>query len=202
MRSIKFLAVAVLAVVAFSSVVHAADAQGVKWDIYSLGTQTSYKGYVCFYFPGYPTFWHCLNPQATVIDGLGVWGLRFYATRPTDPDFVCSGCWSSDCVGCTFSHWESSGPACVIADVSSRETTVTCVVGDCVISAYYVDPSAPSVPVGGVVMPVNKLAVFAPYLALFGLVAAVAVVIAKPRKKPENRESLFPFHFASTGRVW
>ena len=91
-----------------------------------------------------------------------------------------------DAEGCTFSHWESSGPACVIADVSSRETTTVMFVGNCWILAYYVDPSAPSVPVGGVVMPVNKLPVFAPYLALFGLVAAVAVVIAKPRKKPEN----------------
>jgi hypothetical protein len=35
-------------------------------------------------------------------------------------------------------------------------------------------------------MPVNKLAVVAPYLALFGVVAAVAVVIVAPWKKPEN----------------
>jgi len=47
-----------------------------------------------------------------------------------------------------------------------------------------IDPFA--APVGGVVMPVNKLAVVAPYLALFGVVAAVAVVIVAPWKKPEN----------------
>jgi hypothetical protein len=44
----------------------------------------------------------------------------------------------------------------------------------------------PVVPVGGVVLPVNRLAVMAPYLALLGLVAAVAVVVVKPWKKPEN----------------
>jgi hypothetical protein len=40
-------------------------------------------------------------------------------------------------------------------------------------------------PVGGVVMPVNKLVVFAPYLALFG-VLAVIVVVAAPWKKTHN----------------
>ena len=38
-------------------------------------------------------------------------------------------------------------------------------------------------PVGGVLKPVNKLAVFAPYLAVFGMVAAVAVVLWK---RPDN----------------
>jgi hypothetical protein len=45
---------------------------------------------------------------------------------------------------------------------------------------------APVAPVGGVVLPVNRLAVMAPYLALLGLVATVAVVVAAPWKKPEN----------------
>jgi len=44
----------------------------------------------------------------------------------------------------------------------------------------------PVVPVGGVVLPVNRLAVMAPYLALLGLVATVAVVIVKPWRKPET----------------
>jgi hypothetical protein len=44
----------------------------------------------------------------------------------------------------------------------------------------------PVAPVGGVILSVNRLAVMAPYLALLGLVAAVAVVIVKPWKKPEN----------------
>jgi hypothetical protein len=44
----------------------------------------------------------------------------------------------------------------------------------------------PVVPVGGIVLPVNRLAVMAPYLALLVLVATVAAVIVKPWKKPEN----------------
>jgi hypothetical protein len=48
-------------------------------------------------------------------------------------------------------------------------------------------PPEPSVaPVGGFVESANKLAVFAPYLALLGLVAAVAVVATKPWKKTES----------------
>ena len=41
-------------------------------------------------------------------------------------------------------------------------------------------------PVGGLMEPVDKLAVFAPYFALFGLAAIVAVGVAKPWKKPDN----------------
>ena len=51
-----------------------------------------------------------------------------------------------------------------------------------------IDPTYPSAatPVGGVVEPVNKLAVLAPYLALFGLVATAVVVVAAPWKKSGN----------------
>lgn len=49
-----------------------------------------------------------------------------------------------------------------------------------------IDPIAsPGAPVGGFMEPVNKLAVFAPYLALFG-VLAVVVVVAAPWKKRCN----------------
>jgi hypothetical protein len=41
-------------------------------------------------------------------------------------------------------------------------------------------------PVGGFVEPVNKVAVFAPYLALLGVIAAVAIVVVAPWKKREN----------------
>jgi len=43
--------------------------------------------------------------------------------------------------------------------------------------------ASPSSPVGGFMEPVNKLAVFAPYLALFGVIGAVAVVFWK---RPDN----------------
>jgi hypothetical protein len=41
-------------------------------------------------------------------------------------------------------------------------------------------------PVGGLMEPVNKLGVFAPYFALFGLAAIAAVGVTKPWKKPDN----------------
>jgi len=47
-----------------------------------------------------------------------------------------------------------------------------------------IDPTyAPSGPVGGFMEPVNKLAVFAPYLALFGVIGTVAVIVWK---RPDN----------------
>ena len=47
----------------------------------------------------------------------------------------------------------------------------------------YVDPNTPptGAPVGGFLEPVNKLSVMTPYLALFGAIAAVAVVVWKKR---------------------
>lgn len=41
-----------------------------------------------------------------------------------------------------------------------------------------IDP-IPIAPVGGVVEPVNKVVVFAPYLALFGVIGAVAIIVWK-----------------------
>jgi hypothetical protein len=46
--------------------------------------------------------------------------------------------------------------------------------------------SPPIAPVGGYMEPVNKLSIIAPYLALFGLAAALVYVAVKPWKKPEN----------------
>jgi len=53
-----------------------------------------------------------------------------------------------------------------------------------------IDPIVPRAggPVGGLVEPVNKLAVFVPYLALFG-VLAVIVIAAVPWKKRGNQQS-------------
>jgi len=51
-------------------------------------------------------------------------------------------------------------------------------------TAYLFDTGFPihvGAPVGGFIEPVNRLVVFAPYLALFGVVAAVAVVVWKKR---------------------
>jgi hypothetical protein len=57
---------------------------------------------------------------------------------------------------------------------------------DSVLGATVSQTAGYTPPVGGELLPANKLAVFAPYLALFGLAAIVAVGVAKPWKKPEN----------------
>ena len=45
-----------------------------------------------------------------------------------------------------------------------------------------VDPATKGTPVGGFMEPVNKLTIAAPYLALVGIIAAVAVVVWKKRE--------------------
>jgi hypothetical protein len=66
---------------------------------------------------------------------------------------------------------------------------------DGLVNGQISDPGGPAIsvvppqsagPVGGVVEPVNKLTVYAPYLAIFGIVAAVAIVVVKPWKKRET----------------
>jgi len=44
----------------------------------------------------------------------------------------------------------------------------------------------PPSPVGGVIVPANKLAILTPLAALLGAIVAVTVIIVAPRKKPEN----------------
>ena len=52
------------------------------------------------------------------------------------------------------------------------------------INQYTFTPSAE--PVGGFLDPVNKLAVFAPSLALFAVMMVIVIFAARTRKKPEN----------------
>ena len=51
-----------------------------------------------------------------------------------------------------------------------------------------IDPPVAAAPVGGVVMPMNKFAIFASWLAAIGLVGCIgtAAAVGKPWKKPEN----------------
>jgi len=57
---------------------------------------------------------------------------------------------------------------------------------DSVLGATVSQTAGYTPPVGGELLPANKLAVFAPYLALFGLAAIIAVGFAKPCQKPDN----------------
>lgn len=95
-------------------------------------------------------------------------------------------------LGFVFRYWyveSGSSPFCYFSDPNSQSTTLTTPqVGVCSVGAVYDYSSPPSgdVAVGGVVMPANKLAVFVPYLALFGIVAAIAAIAVTPWKKPET----------------
>jgi len=82
--------------------------------------------------------------------------------------------------GFRFVRWENEG--LVSFDDAGSRTTLARVltdVGDVTIRAVY-----ESIPVGGIAIPVNKLAILAPYLALMGLVGAVTAALAVRRRKP------------------
>jgi len=57
---------------------------------------------------------------------------------------------------------------------------------DLVRCTFTNSPASPAAPVGGFMEPVNKLAVFAPSLALFAVMMAIVIFAARTRKKPEN----------------
>jgi hypothetical protein len=66
--------------------------------------------------------------------------------------------------------------------ISSDGGTLAVGTGPLRLTAYLFDTGFPihvGAPVGGFVEPMNKLTVFAPYLALFGVVAAAVVVWKK-----------------------
>jgi hypothetical protein len=91
----------------------------------------------------------------------------------------------------SFSYWKfQSGAWSQFSSASLDSTrTIITLTFTADASGTVTDPGGPVIvppPVGGVVEPVNKLAVFAPYVALLGLVSAVTVVVAKPWKKHEN----------------
>jgi hypothetical protein len=67
-------------------------------------------------------------------------------------------------------------------DLADHSVTLYLAV-DSVAICTFTDAPGPVAPVGGIVEPVNQLAVLAPYLALFGVIGAVAVVFWK---RPQN----------------
>jgi hypothetical protein len=93
-------------------------------------------------------------------------------------------------LGFIFRYWyveSGSSLFCYFSDPNSQSTTLTTPQdGVCSIGAVYDYSPSSKAAVGGVVMPANKLVVFAPYFALFGIVAAVAVIVAASWKKPET----------------
>jgi hypothetical protein len=69
--------------------------------------------------------------------------------------------------------------------VNLADHSVTIIFDDVnIVGCTFTNAPAPAgAPVGGIVEPVNKLAVFAPYLALLGVIATVAVIYWK---RPDN----------------
>ena len=69
-----------------------------------------------------------------------------------------------------------------LIEVQPVATPVAQQVNQVIVTTTIIVPPPSAGPVGGVVEPVNKLTVAAPYLALFGVIAAVAVVVWKKRE--------------------
>ena len=96
----------------------------------------------------------------------------------------------------SFSYWKFQSGAWTQFSSASLEPTRTIITLTFTADAsgMITDPGGPAIltgpppsagPVGGAVEPVNKLTVIAPYLAVFGMVAAVAVIIVTDRKHGE-----------------
>jgi len=79
--------------------------------------------------------------------------------------------------GYSFLRWETSGNA-FVADPSSRTTVLTPTGQDYTVTAIYTIGR----PVGGVVLPTNKLEMVTPFAALAGLIVAVSAVVVVKRK--------------------
>jgi len=88
------------------------------------------------------------------------------------------GQFQAPCIGLESSAWDGKSFFGVPGDWTLDDTY------DYMIRAV-IDSLGSAAPVGGFIEPADKLAIFAPYLALFGLVA-IAVVIAKPWKKTRD----------------
>ncbi len=95
----------------------------------------------------------------------------------------------------SFSYWKFQSGVWSQYSSASLDSTRTIITLTFTASASgtITDPGGPAIvppppsarPVGGVVEPVNKLTLLTPYLAFFGVVAAVAVVIVTDRKRRE-----------------
>jgi len=71
--------------------------------------------------------------------------------------------------------------------ISSDGGTLAVGTGPLSRTAYLFDTGFPTrLAVGGFMEPVNKLSIIAPYVALFGVIATVAIFVAAPWKKPKT----------------
>jgi len=111
----------------------------------------------------------------------------YYTNPPWSGSVTCYGegqGWSTDAVWFTLT-FRCLGPGTSTISVSSEETIILVTGGSINSEAFaiYCNQREPlRGPVGGIVMPVDKLEMMEPYIALAGLVAVSAVVAVKRRR--------------------
>ncbi len=101
---------------------------------------------------------------AAVVAGGKIFGVGSFGVASYEPQFF----------GSTFA-----------VNLADHSVTIVLVEEEYVACTFTNSP-APRSPVGGFIEPISKATVFVSYLALFGLVAAVAIVVVKPRKRRET----------------
>jgi hypothetical protein len=217
MRSLRVLAVAVLAVVlALSAVQNAFASTELAYDDNNHTAGTQVVGVAAVHF-SLPSGWagailsgaEYYNPDIATVAKLHVssgQGSGSDLVAPTSVTLTIKNGWNTFVLSVqvpadfyiAFEATSSSVPRLFVAlatisAVNASRSFCGHAVGPWTPSCYGNKPSmiralvdpivTPSGPVGGFLEPVNKLAVFAPYLALFGVIGAVAVVFWK---RPDN----------------
>jgi len=166
----RFLAVVVLAVMlAVPSLAHAQPTPGIH--INKVNTNGDTKTQFTFQ----------IFKDQVLLDTITLTGAGVYAIAYPTP-----GLWTI--LEVTPPGWHPASTECHYIGIHGG----TCTAGPGTVAIVYVGGDVVGVkftnsleasPVGGVVEPVNKAAVFAPYLALFGVIGAVAVFFWK---RPDN----------------
>jgi hypothetical protein len=196
MRSVRFLAVAVLAVVLAASMFSFASAQPEPINVRKVTTNGDAT--TLFHF----TLSTALGGFEVDLAGGSSHGFDVQAGTYVLHEDVPSG-WVLKDISCGFLDdvvvggrffafgslgVSSYGPAdqasTFAVNLADHSVTIVLVEGDYVFCTFTDSPAATG-PVGGFVEPINKVAVFAPYLALLGVIAVMVVAVA-PWKKREN----------------
>ena len=127
-----------------------------------------------------PSDWSVTVDDANAASGtLSAGGIALQNGNPYSGDHmwvsVCFRCLKSgvDTIGIPFGTWLEHNNGMTVGF-------------DLVMGATVSQTGGYTPPVGGELLAANKLALFAPYLALIGAVAAVAVLIVKPWKRPQT----------------
>ena len=174
MRSFKLLAVAVLAfVLAASSVGHVYAQWGVAVAKIAIGGEDTDFGFKVVHPSGQvETF---LLKDGGWKGWLGVAGDYVFTETAIPPGWVLRS------IDCTL--FDEDGQSSWEVDLANARVTVHALYE--YVSCIFINERIAVAPVGGIIEPVNKLNVLAPYLALFGL-TTIAIIALVPWKKPDT----------------